>query len=176
MNISPFSIKKILLVRPKIFENEKREKKNLKLTQGWSHSDAVLQVLQGTEPNHRSSSPLFNSLQFSPNILLVKVKHQKKREKKWRFLCSTHVHEPLSNEFIRGSGRSLRRKLRNLGCAIVEENCCRFPVSGAETIDSSGAAEPSGFSKSRARERATTSEGRRRLAGNRRPPRRISSL
>lgn len=53
--------------------------------------------------------------------------------------------------------------------------------SGAETWTSlrptpPPPCEPSGFSKSRARERATTSEGRRRLAGNRRPPRRISSL
>lgn len=93
------------------------------------------------------------------------VVHQK--EKKVAFLF---VHARWSAEEDRdGSWRRWTKLLPFSGTH------CSSGAPAARTIDSS-AVRASGFSKSRARERATTSEGRRRLAGNRRPPRRISSL
>lgn len=117
----PFKRKKILPVRPKIFENEKEKRKILNSPKDGPIA-TQLQVRRITNrSNHRSSSP---RIFFTSPQTFSCTKKKKKKEKKWRSFSSTHVHEPRRDEFIRGSGRST--EVGN--GAIVEQNCCRFPV------------------------------------------------
>lgn len=124
MNISLPLSKEKRFYSSKDIRKRKRKKKNFKLTQGWSHSDAA----PSPKDHQPIKPPIFlapNFLHFSPNILMHQKK--KKKKKKWRSFSSTHVHEPQRDEFIRGSGRS-RRKLETARSLNEIAAVSRYPA------------------------------------------------
>lgn len=120
----PFKRKKILPVRPKIFENEKEKRKILNSPKDGPIA-TQLQVRRITNrSNHRSSSP---RIFFTSPQTFSCTKKKKKKKKKWRSFSSTHVHEPRRDEFIRGSGRS-RRKLETARSLNEIAAVSRYPA------------------------------------------------
>lgn len=117
----PFKRKKILPVRPKIFENKKEKRKILNSPKDGPIA-TQLQVRRITNrSNHRSSSPRI----FFTSPQTFSCTKKKKKRKKVAFLFF-HARSRAAARRIHPRKWTIATEVGN--GAIVERNCCRFPV------------------------------------------------